>query len=264
MTTYQDFIYSSNPLNRHIVSEIGLVRGAVASKIIYACNLKDGVCRMGQRRMAEELGVDRSTISRAETYLIEEKYIFVTRPATDTEPAHLKPTKKLLDLIETVAERNPPVAQNNPPVAECNQEEETKEESEQSLSYKAKPSKNPKPKSKPKTPTLDDYGPLGRSLLLLCKLDPVLVNGTKLDYLGVMRFFAAKEVQPARVVEFGQWYGQTPTLKAITDYWGRFEAGELPPHKQYQKNGASKNGHKPSKPEKPQSERMEQYVNALK
>lgn len=243
MTTHQDFIYSSTPVNKHLVKELGLIRGAIASKIIYTCNLKDGVCRMGQRRKAEELGIDRTTVSKGEKYLIDNKYILITREATDTQPAHLKPTKKLLDLIKTVDLINPPVDEINPPVDLITQEEESEEESESSLS-KGEPPKNPKPqKAKiPQRPPKEMMGPQMNQLMITTKIPyEMLTNGTWLDFWNTNKALAEIKATAEQIKGFPDWLDRTPTLKDFTNLWGRYLAGDDPPHK-FKQNEENKNG----------------------
>lgn len=123
--TFDDFLKSSIPANKFLLDKLGLVKGIVASKVIYASNLKDRVCRFSISTMAQELGVDKATISRALEKLTQDKYIERIKEATATEPAHYAPLEKLIDLIpEGVAESNTTVAQSNPSVAESNQDKE--------------------------------------------------------------------------------------------------------------------------------------------
>lgn len=111
---------------------------------------------------------------------------------------------------------------------------------------KGKSPKNPKPQ-KPKT-KWENAGPVASSVIKVTKLKPsAIVNGTELDLKNVLRFLKTENIEPDRVLEFAKWYGKTPTLKSITDNWGRFESGELPPHKLYRQNNNSGNHNDNSK-----------------
>jgi len=124
-STTQDFFHDSTPLNKNIVRELGLMKGAVACKIIYASNLRDSVCKMGQSRIADELGIDKSTVSKTIKWLLENDYFCQLQEPTDTTPAHIKPSEKLMSLLDTVDVINPPVDNVNPPVDNVNQNKNT-------------------------------------------------------------------------------------------------------------------------------------------
>lgn len=106
--------------------------------------------------------------------------------------------------------------------------------------YKDKP---PKTKTKKPTPAdIEYYNPLAQELLSVCSLAIPLVNGTKLDFMGVINFLQANHANPDMVREFGRWYEKTPNLKAITENWKLFIDGKQPRHKQFKNgNGARKN-----------------------
>ena len=138
MSTNQQFFNDSTPLNKHIVKELGLVRGAVACKIIYASNLRDGVCRMGQKRIADELGIDKSTVSKSIKWLMDKGYLNLLLSASDSHPAHIRPSDRLMKLLggdditppvdkvtPPVDKVTPPVDKVNPPVDKVNQDKNT-------------------------------------------------------------------------------------------------------------------------------------------
>jgi hypothetical protein len=104
----------------------------------------------------------------------------------------------------------------------------------------------PKPKKQKTKPTPADieyYNPLAQELLSICELSIPLVNGTKLDFMEVIKFLQANHATPDMVHEFGRWYGEndTPSLKVVTDQWGLFVKGKQPRKFKQNGNGAHKN-----------------------
>ena len=143
--TFQDFIHDSTPANKHIIKALKLVDGIIACKIIYASNLRDKVCRLGISRIANELGISKSTVSRSLDQLIKDGYITMEKERTNLAPSHYQPTDKLFNLLPSG------VAECNSGVAECNQDKNKitsnkEKESEPSPLGKtngAKPTKEP-------------------------------------------------------------------------------------------------------------------------
>jgi len=136
MTTIRDVLGNHTPLSNNVVQVIGLVKGAVACKIFYTSSLRDRVCRMGQTRLARELGIDKSTASKAIKWLMEMDYIEKVKEYTPTEPAQYICTQKFYDLAEGIDLINTPIDQINAPVDLINtpvdlinQEKESKEDS---------------------------------------------------------------------------------------------------------------------------------------
>lgn len=116
----------------------------------------------------------------------------------------------------------------------------------ESLSKEENQPQKQKPKNQQQKPTPADieyYNPLAQELLAVCSLAVPLVNGTKLDFTGVIKFLQANHATPDMVREFGRWYEKTPNLKGITENWKLFVDGKQPRHKQFNNgNGAYKNG----------------------
>lgn len=117
MTTLNDYSKGSYPANKHVIKELGAVRGHLLCRIYWATNLKDGVCRMGITRLGDEIGFDRSTVSRAANSLVKDGYILKVKNADQKngEPPHYKVTDKFFALIP-IEEDNTPVAQDNTPL----------------------------------------------------------------------------------------------------------------------------------------------------
>lgn len=129
MSTIQDFTKDSTPANKYIVKALGLIKGMIACKVIYAANLSDKVCRIGLSRMSDELGISTSTVSRALEWLVDNEYILKEVEATTTTPAHYTPSQKLLDLLPGgIAECNRVLQSAIGGIAECNQDKNTEEE----------------------------------------------------------------------------------------------------------------------------------------
>ena len=121
MSTIQDVIGDYTPLSNNVVKVLKLIKGAVACKIFFTSNLEDRICRMGLTRIANELGIDRSTASKSITALVKEEYVERVKDSTPTTPAHYRCTQKFYDLAGGVDVINRGVDY-------INQEEEVKEE----------------------------------------------------------------------------------------------------------------------------------------
>jgi hypothetical protein len=108
--------------------------------------------------------------------------------------------------------------------------------------YKSKSPKNTK-QQKPTPADIEYYNPLSQSVIDICDLAIPLVNGTKLDFTGVVKFLNANKATPEQVKEFAAWYDGTPSMRVITDQWGLFIRGKQP-RKYRQSNGSGhhKNG----------------------
>lgn len=128
MATVQDVIGDYTPLSNNVVRKLKLVRGAIVCKIFFTSNLEDRVCRMGQTRIAKELGLEVSTVSKGLKWLVDKKYIEQTKEHTPTEPAHYRCTKRFYQLAKGIDLINPTIDVINTPIDLINQEEELKEE----------------------------------------------------------------------------------------------------------------------------------------
>ena len=136
MTTIQDVIGDYTPLSNKIVKELKLIRGALACKIFYTSNLNDRVCRMGLRRIADDLGIDFTTASKNIDWLVSNEYLERVKEHTPTEPAHYRCTQKFYDLAKGVDLINTGVDVVNTGVDLINKEEEIKEERKERVGKK--------------------------------------------------------------------------------------------------------------------------------
>jgi len=100
MTTIQDVIGDYTPLSNNVVCHLKLIRGALACKIFFTSNLNDRVCRMGLRRIADDLGIDFTTASKNIEWLVENGYIERVKEAHGTQPAHYRCTQQFYDLAQ--------------------------------------------------------------------------------------------------------------------------------------------------------------------
>ncbi len=100
MNTHQEYSQASYPANKNILQVVRGAKGHLLCRIYWATNLRDGVCRMGLKRLGNEIGFDPSTVSRARQALIKDGYIVKTKEAdlADNEPPHYKVTQKFFDL----------------------------------------------------------------------------------------------------------------------------------------------------------------------
>ena len=127
MTTHSDYSKESYPANKSVLKELKGVKGHLLCRIYWASNLKDGVCRMGLTRLGEEVGFERSTISKAAKALTADGYIKQVKPADPAEgqPAHYQVTQKFYDLLTIslpVDVINTPVDKVNTPVDDINKD----------------------------------------------------------------------------------------------------------------------------------------------
>jgi hypothetical protein len=131
--------------------------------------------------------------------------------------------------------------------------------------YKSNPQPKYKKRKQPKPKDINDYGPVSKAVLNATRIKPTaLINGTELDFDNVLEFLNIEQATADQVTAFAKWYGQTPSLKAITDNWGLFEAGEQPRHKQFKQNGNGTGHHRADQKTEPKkSERMKQYESIL-
>jgi hypothetical protein len=130
MTTHSDYSRDSYPANKNVLKKLKGVRGHLLCRIYWASNLKDGVCRMGLTRLGDEIGFERSTISKAAKALMGDGYIKQVKPADPAtgQPAHYQVTQKFYDLLTTsqpVDVINTPVDKVNTPVDVINKDIET-------------------------------------------------------------------------------------------------------------------------------------------
>lgn len=131
MTTIQDVIGDYTPLSNKIVKKLKLTRGALACKIFYTSNLRDRICRMGLKRIADELGIDDTTASKGIKWLVENEYIEQVKAPDNRHPGHYRCTQKFYDLSARVDIINSRVDYINSRVDYINQEEDIKEESKE-------------------------------------------------------------------------------------------------------------------------------------
>ena len=100
MTLYSDLYGNFTPVFNSVVSALiqegdkkpkvlGWVRGGVLCKIFLATNLRDKVCRMGQARIAREMGLDRTTVQKQIKWAVAAGLVVVSTPPTPKDPAEL-------------------------------------------------------------------------------------------------------------------------------------------------------------------------------
>ena len=70
-----DIIGESTPVPASLAQEIGLIRAAIAGRIFFYQQLKDGVCHASVKTLAEKLGLSTGAVSSNLTWLREHNYI---------------------------------------------------------------------------------------------------------------------------------------------------------------------------------------------
>jgi len=63
------------PLIDGVVQEVGIMAAAVFGKAWRYCQMSDSVCKASQERLAEELGMDRTTINKHLKTLVDAGYL---------------------------------------------------------------------------------------------------------------------------------------------------------------------------------------------
>lgn len=221
MTTHSDYSRDSYPANKHILQTVKGVKGHLLCRIFWASNLKDGVCRMGLKRLGSEIGFDASTCSRAGAQLVEEGYILKVKEAdlTTSSPPHYVVTQKFYDLLPDdttpIAERNSPIAHSNTPIAERKQEKDKDIENKA-----AAPTKNPQ--NKPTQEQLQ-HKELALKLSTIMGYDKLPIKAVVKDLNTLTKWLVGIGATAADVEQFGRyWWGdKPPSPYQVKSYWAQ-------------------------------------------
>jgi len=250
MATIIDILGNSTPVSETLAQKWGYVKAAIACKVFFYQQLKNGVCSARVSTIAKKLGMSAGTVSGNLRWLRENGYIEVIGEHKSGNVTNkYRVTKLFFDALEHSADECYHSADESN-IQQMNGEEEVKEYIEYPL-YKGKSPQKPKHQKtqKPTPADIEYYNPLAQELLSICELSIPLVNGTKLDFMGVIKFLQANHANPDMVRDFGRWYDDTPSLKVVTDQWGLFVKGKQPRKFKQNGNGAHKNrtGSKPAR-----------------
>lgn len=244
MTTTQDVIGDFTPLSNNVVRKLKLVRGAIACKIFFTSNLEDRICRMGQTRIANELGLEVSTVSKGLKWLVDSKYIEQTKEHTPTDAAHYRCTKKFYKLAKGIDLINPPIDLINTPIDLINQEEDSEEELKEDMGasaknglddyFEPKPPIEPTPLKKPLKDRIKDKDPellmsaLGVTAISRAAPGEVLIKdsgwniGNERIRGAIAHFIDATGLPVPAKTERGKW------LKQAQLHLEEFKADDLP------------------------------------
>lgn len=102
-----------------MVQTYGIVGASIFGRVWRYCQMIDGVCSVGITRIAEELALDKSTVSRYVARLVADGYLEDVTPDAGRQPHVYCDTGKA-GLSVSINARPKPVAQDNSPVAQDN------------------------------------------------------------------------------------------------------------------------------------------------
>jgi len=101
MTTVLQILGTSTPVSEVIANKIGLIRAAIACRVFFYQQLKDGVCSASVATLASKLGLSTGAVSTNLKWLISNGWIQYARPHTKGNVTnHYKVTTKFFKALE--------------------------------------------------------------------------------------------------------------------------------------------------------------------